>query len=86
MKGELLDDDIVLEIRMLRFQGFSFDVILEHIALNHRDADGKPLKLSHMTARRIADGTTYASVGGPRTTRARAKRQRRERALHGAVA
>jgi len=87
MNQELLPNEVVVEIRMLRYAaGCELSAIADHLALNYRDNQGKPLSLPLPTISRICSGATYAGVGGPRTTAARAKKMKRERTLYGAAA
>ena len=82
---ELLSEELVVETRMLRFSGCSLASIKDHLSLNHSRAEGKPLQLSLMTISRICDGSSFANFGGPRTTRARAKKLRKQRKLYGSL-
>ena len=82
---ELLDDELVIMIRMLRHSGCEIQQIISHVSLNYKDDQGKPLQLKKMTVSRICDGSTYPHFGGPRTTRARAAKLRKQRKLYQAA-
>ena len=83
MRGHSLPQELIIEIRMLRFSGIRVSQILEHLSMNYDEmgARGTGLTLSRPHLYRICSGQNYANFGGPRVTRTQKRFIRR---LHAA--
>lgn len=70
MRGQPLGEELIVEIRMMRFSGIKVGQILEHLEMNYDQsgARGTGLTMSRPHLYRITTGQNYAEFGGPRVT------------------